>query len=82
MKKLLLLLSLFIISSINSQAESVDRKFLNDIKQTVVFLGHLKPEIKDKKEYVIPVPTATGFLVSIEGVFHLITAKHVIANKV
>ena len=82
MKKILLLISLFIISSIHIKAETSDRKLFDDLKQTVVFLGHLKQEIKDKKEYIVPVPTATGFLVGIDNIFHLITAKHVIANKV
>jgi len=82
MNKILLLFSLFIISSINSQAETVNRNYLDDIKQTVVFLGHIKSETKDNKEYAIPVPSATGFLVEIDNIYHLITAKHVIADKV
>jgi V8-like Glu-specific endopeptidase len=50
--------------------------FLDERKKTVVFLG----EINEKQEKQF---CATGVLVIIQGIFHLITAKHVIldANK-
>jgi len=46
-------------------------KLINEIKKTVVFLG----KITDKGEID---PNATGFLVNIQGIFHLMTAKHVV----
>lgn len=49
------------------------RALLNDIKKTVVFLG----TINEKGETVI---RATGFLISINNVFHLVTAKHVVLD--
>ena len=44
------------------------------IKKCVVFLGYATGEGE-------MVPTATGFLVNINSIFHLVTAKHVIHNK-
>jgi hypothetical protein len=46
---------------------------LEQIKKTIVFLGN----INDKGEIL---PSATGFLVSINNYIHLVTAKHVIVN--
>lgn len=47
------------------------RGLINDIKKTVVFLG------KATKEREIR-PNATGFLVSIQGIVHLVTTKHTV----
>ncbi len=46
---------------------------IRDIKKTIVFLG----EVDEKGQ---PYFHATGFLVQIKGVFHLVTAKHVIVE--
>lgn len=47
------------------------KDLINEFRKTVVFFG-----IIDKKDNVRF--TATGFLVDIQGIFHLVTAKHVI----
>jgi len=47
------------------------KNFLDQIKKTIVFIGHINPE---GKEQIL----ATGFLTNIDEVYHLITAKHVI----
>lgn len=49
------------------------RDFIEQIKKTVVFLGRLDEQQR-------PDLIATGFLVSIEDVFHLVTAKHVVVH--
>lgn len=49
-------------------------KLINDIKKTIVFLGQFE-EKNDKKQIQI---NATGFLVRIKKVCHLVTAKHVV----
>jgi len=49
------------------------RKLIEEVKRTVVFLG----KINDRG---IPQFYATGFLVSIQNIYHLITAKHVVLN--
>jgi hypothetical protein len=46
---------------------------LDEIKKTIVFLG----DIRDKKTQLY----ATGFLVSIQNIFHLVTAKHVVMDR-
>jgi len=46
-------------------------KLISEIKKAIVFLGN----ISEKGELQI---NATGFLVNIQGIFHLITAKHVV----
>ena len=48
-------------------------ELLRQIKKTVVFLG----VVKDGTQ----VPHATGFLVRVKGIYHLLTAKHVIFNS-
>lgn len=49
--------------------------FLGQIKKTVIFLGVRKPDGK-------PQFHATGFVVDVQGVFHLVTAKHVVIQTV
>lgn len=49
------------------------QKLIDDLKKTVVFLGKITDE---KKVHFF----ATGFLVSIKNIYHLITAKHVIVD--
>jgi hypothetical protein len=46
---------------------------LGNLKKTVVFLGRINPDGK-------PRLFATGFLVNVQNVYHLITAKHVVVN--
>jgi predicted DNA-binding ArsR family transcriptional regulator len=48
---------------------------LNMFKKTVVFLGNIY-------EHGEVVPNATGFLVEIKGLLHLVTAKHVIYDYI
>ena len=48
-------------------------KLIRESKRTITFLGTL-----DKKGK--PAPQATGFFVRVDNVFHLVTAKHVIAD--
>ncbi len=49
------------------------QKLLDEIKKTVVFLG----DVREGKTQLY----ATAFLVDIQNIFHLITAKHVVADK-
>lgn len=49
------------------------RTLINDIKKTVVFLARTTE--KDDIDFF-----ATGFLVKIQNIFHLVTAKHVIVD--
>lgn len=49
------------------------RDLIEQIKKTVVFLGYLDEQQR-------PNFIATGFLVRIANVFHLVTAKHVVVN--
>lgn len=67
------LIVLIVIFNLFTATESfaIDKEFFNQIKRTVVFLGN----INEKGEYC---PHATGFLVNIQGITHLITAKHVV----
>lgn len=48
-------------------------ELLNQIKKTIVFIGTLENE--NKPRFV-----ATGFLVGIDGLIHLVTAKHVVID--
>jgi len=47
---------------------------IDEIKKTVVFLG----KINEKREIQFH---ATGFIVSIKNIFHLVTAKHVVVDS-
>ena len=47
---------------------------INNIKKTVVFIG--KPGPDGNIQYF-----ATGFLIQVQNIFHLVTAKHVVVNK-
>jgi len=47
---------------------------INNIKKTVVFIGRPGPE--GDVQYF-----ATGFLIQVQNIFHLVTAKHVVVNK-
>lgn len=46
---------------------------MGDLKNTVILLGKINKKGKIK-------PTATGFLVKVSNIIHLVTAKHVIVN--
>lgn len=77
--KFLILLVFFciILSPTNlvmAKEETKMNKLINEIKKTVVFLGKFE-EKNGKKETRI---NATGFLVNIRNVYHLVTAKHVV----
>jgi len=68
-----LIISLLILFPIKSTAKPEGgkiNKLISDIKKTVVFLGKF-----EEKEARI---NATGFLVKIKNVYHLVTAKHVV----
>lgn len=67
-----ILFFLVLTFSSNVKAQQSD---LDIIKKTTVFIG----EYNSKKE---PVYHATGFLVSIKNIFHLVTAKHVIMEMI
>jgi hypothetical protein len=49
------------------------QNIINEIKESVVFLGY----INNGHEQI----TGTGFLMQIDGIFHLVTAKHVIEKN-
>lgn len=49
-------------------------KLIGNLKKTIVFLGRL-----NKKNQ--PEPYATGFLVTVQNIYHLVTAKHVIQDS-
>jgi len=46
-----------------------------ELKKTIIFIGKLNPDGK-------PQLYATGFLVNVQGTYHLITAKHVVVSPV
>lgn len=58
-----------------SVSYAMGKDFYNTIKRTVVFLGNMG----DQGEHY---PYATGFLVNIQGVIHLVTAKHLVMENV
>jgi len=70
-------LSLSAYSSEEAMKESNEAGFMvslvDEIKKTVVFLGEIDKEGK-------PRFYATGFLVSVQNIYHLLTAKHVVAD--
>lgn len=49
-------------------------ELVNDIKKTIVFLGTYENKMGEKEIRI----NATGFLVLIKNVYHLVTAKHVV----
>lgn len=55
----------------------MNRKTLDDIKKTVIFIGRFEKNIEGKQ---ISVLSGTGLLLNIDGIFHLITAKHVVCE--
>jgi hypothetical protein len=59
----------------------MNKEALENIKKTVVFLGHVNPkQVSDEeKSYQISL-CGTGFLLQIKRLFFLATAKHVIAK--
>jgi len=73
MKLLTSLIVLIVIFSFfpSSYFFAVNKEFFNQIKKSVVFLGN----VNNKGEYS---PFATGFLINIRNVTHLVTAKHVV----
>jgi hypothetical protein len=48
---------------------------IEDLKKTVVFIGKMNTDGK-------PLIYATGFLVNVQGISHLVTAKHVVQDPV
>lgn len=50
------------------------KNLLRELKKTIVFIGDM-----EKKDNITL--HATGFMVSVKGVFHLVTAKHVVYDK-
>lgn len=55
----------------------IEKNLLNQIKQTVVFIGRFQ---KDEDGRPKSFPIGTGFLVNIQGKLHLATAKHVVCR--
>jgi hypothetical protein len=49
------------------------KNLINEIKESIVFLGF----IENGHERVV----GTGFLIQVENIFHLVTAKHVVENN-
>lgn len=49
------------------------KQFIHDSKKTITFLG-----VINKKGDAVP--KATGFFVQVQGIFHLVTAKHVVMD--
>lgn len=59
----------------------MSKRLLEDIKHTVVFLGFLKSNKNEKGDTVVEVSLCgTGFLLQVDNVFFLATAKHVVAK--
>lgn len=75
MRKLSLILVICILLFCFETLAFAQKAEVAQIKKTIVFLG----ELNDKGE---PEYKATGFLVSIKGVFHLVTAKHVVMENI
>lgn len=59
----------------------MDKKLLENIKKTIVFLGRVDEKIDEQgnKQQAVSL-VGTGFLLSLNGNIFLATAKHVIAN--
>lgn len=53
------------------------RSQLEQIKKTIVFIGGMK---ENDKGVLSSVLTGTGFLINVDGLFHLLTAKHVVCD--
>lgn len=71
---LLLLFSILAYSNGEGSNENVfSSRLVDEIKKTVVFIGKID---KEEKTFFY----ATGFLVRVQNVYHLLTAKHVVAN--
>ena len=71
---LLLLLSISAYSNEEGSNEDVfSFRLVDGIKKTVVFFGKIDEE---GKTFFY----ATGFLVRVQNIYHLLTAKHVVAN--
>jgi trypsin-like peptidase len=74
-------LSIFMVNpvygeiNIKSKTGNLMPSPLKALKKTVVFLGKIEPDGKPKI-------LATGFLVNVQGTYHLLTAKHVVMNPV
>jgi hypothetical protein len=64
---------IFIILFYNTTSSGNVQDDMKQIKKAIVFLG----TVNEKNE---PRPYATGFLVNIQGIFHLVTAKHVVVE--
>lgn len=54
------------------------QRLLEEIKRTIVFIGKTAQNAEGKDEDVF---FATGFLVQIQDIFHLVTAKHVVYDR-
>jgi len=71
---LLLLFPILAYSNGEGNNENVfSHRLVDEIRKTVVFIGKVDKEEK-------PFYYATGFLVRIQSVYHLLTAKHVVTN--
>ncbi len=64
----------FAISLIIAYDISCQPSFINQTKKNIIYFG-----VKDESNKISFV--ATGFLIDIDGAYHLVTAKHVIVNK-
>lgn len=76
---IIIIVSLFFSISVYSDSQedeivSPTFNLVNDIKKTVVFLGDINKE-------GVPKFYATGALVKIQNIYHIITAKHVIKDR-
>lgn len=55
----------------------MQKKLFEEIKKTIVFIGSL---LKDQDQQIKSILLGTGFLIQIDNYFHLVTAKHVVAE--
>lgn len=68
-------LGLACVNAANTQSgDGPSKGALSNIKKTIVFIG----DIEGRNKITLH---ATGFLVSVKGVFHLVTAKHTVYDK-
>lgn len=78
MKPLLLFLMLGNVMNSAAPQKPFHPCIAGGFKQTVVFLGVVKDPPKAPAQAAEPVFTGTGFLVAVEGITYLVTAKHVV----
>ena len=75
-KKLIMVSILFLLlhNTLSLSNTETEDSVLNQIKKSIVFLGTV--DEKGEKQFF-----ATGFLVNIQEVYHLVTAKHVVMEQ-